>query len=156
MKAKKKKYFRLNWVLINEVAIGPAPLKQSHLDQIKKEGIKSIFSLCSEKEAPTPEGIKDQFNCQRFILPDHKTGKFPTSEELNKALVKLEEIIEKGPVFVHCVAAMERSPLICMAWLIKKHNLNTQQSLDYLMQIHPGTNPLPGQLDLLNKLSKSK
>ena len=60
--------------------------------------------------------------------------------------------MQKGSVFVHCVAAMERSPLICMAWLISKKNLDLSQSLDYMMQVHPGTSPLPEQLKLLNDL----
>ena len=53
-------------------------------------------------------------------------------------------------VFLHCVAAMERSPLVCMAWLIKHKNLSITQSLDYMMSINKGTNPLPSQLKVLN------
>jgi protein-tyrosine phosphatase len=55
-------------------------------------------------------------------------------------------------VFVHCVAAMERSPLVCLAWLVSRHGQSPQAALDYLMQVHPGTNPLPGQLRLLDRL----
>ena len=32
------------------------------------------------------------------------------------------------------------------SWLIKKHNLKPDLALDYLMQLHVGTNPLPEQL----------
>ena len=64
----------------------------------------------------------------------------------------LTEIKLLGPVFVHCVASVERSPLICMAWLIKMHNLSPKQALDYLMEIHKGTNPLPSQYNILLSL----
>ena len=47
---------------------------------------------------------------------------------------------------------MERSPLICIAWLIKENGLNVVQAMDYMMQVHNGTNPLPEQLAILNKL----
>ena len=44
---------------------------------------------------------------------------------------------------------MERSPLICLAWLMKEKNLSSSEALDYLMQVHPRTNPLSGQLAVL-------
>mgnify|MGYP001214281408 FL=1 len=69
-------------------------------------------------------------------------------------LSKLKKLISFGPVFVHCIASMERSPMICMAWLIKEHNLSVQEALDYLMNIHPGTNPLREQIEILEKLNK--
>lgn len=65
------------------------------------------------------------------------------------ALQALVELQAEGPVFVHCVAAMERSPLICLAWLMRKRGLTRLQALDYLTELHPGTNPLPEQLALL-------
>ena len=49
---------------------------------------------------------------------------------------------------------MERSPLVCLAWLVSRHGQSPQAALDYLMQVHPGTNPLPGQLKLLNQLGR--
>ena len=34
-----------------------------------------------------------------------------------------------------------------MAWLIAKHKLSPQRALDYLMEVHPRTNPLASQLN---------
>jgi hypothetical protein len=34
---------------------------------------------------------------------------------------------------------MERSPLLCLAWLIRERRLSIEQALAYLMHIHPGT-----------------
>ena len=92
------------------------------------------------------------FRTQRIVLPDHRAGRLPTLDELQMSLQNLAELQEHGPVFVHCVAAMERSPLVCLAWLVQRHNMNPERALDYLMQQHPGTNPLPGQLALLQKI----
>jgi len=144
-------YFRLNWVLINEIAIGPAPIKEKHLLIIKDEGIKSIFSLCSYEEAPFLDQMSDLFKCERFVLPDHKANKIVTSDEILAALFILKNLKKDGPVFIHCVAAMERSPLICISWLIKMHNLKLDEALNYLMQSHVGTNPLPEQLNVLKE-----
>ena len=96
-----------------------------------------------------PWGLAERFAHRRCLLPDHRTGRLPQLAELEAALDALAGLRQQGPVYVHCVAAMERSPLVCLAWLVRRQGLTPQRALDYLMQVHPGTNPLPGQLALL-------
>ena len=151
------RYFRIDWVLINQIAIGPAPRAERHLDRLEEEGISCVLSLCSAEEVVPPTGQSERFRSVRCVLPDHRAGRIPTLAELNTALGHLAELHQHGPVFVHCVAAMERSPLVCLAWLVSQHRMKPEKALDYLMQQHPGTNPLPGQLALLRDLqSQSK
>ena len=88
----KKSNFKIDWVLINELAIGPAPRNESHLLMLKDLGINSVLSLCSESEAPPPSGFYDNFKCSRLVLPDHKAGRLPELIELKNAL----EILEKS------------------------------------------------------------
>ena len=147
------RYFQVDWVLIDELAIGPAPRKQRHLDRLQELQIKGVLSLSSSKEAEPPENFDQSFQTRRVVLPDHRAGRTPSIKELETALENLSELLILGPVFVHCVAAMERSPLVCLAWLVRQHHMNPEHALDYLMQQHPGTNPLPGQLALLNELT---
>lgn len=142
--------FRIDWVLKEELALGPAPRKLEHLQRLEQEGVRAVLSLCDAPELPMPAELAQQFLWERQVLPDHRSGRNPTSEELEAALEALARLRrEAGPVFVHCVASMERSPLVCLAWLMRERGLNRLQALDYLMQVHPGTNPLPGQLGLL-------
>ena len=148
----RSRYFRIDWVLVDQLAIGPAPRAERHLDRLRGAGIKCVLSLCSPDEATPPEGLGEGFHTYRYVLPDHRAGRLPTLAELETALAHLAELQQQGPVFVHCVAAMERSPLVCLGWLVQKHNMSPESALDYLMQQHPGTNPLPGQLSLLNEL----
>ncbi len=144
--------FRVNWVLVDELAIGPAPRAERHLDRLEAEGVRAILSLCGADEAPMPERQQQRFRCERVVLPDHRAGRLPEAAELTAALERLAALRESGPVFVHCVAAMERSPLVCLGWMVSRHGQTPQRALDYLMQVHPGTNPLPGQLALLSAL----
>lgn len=146
--------FRIDWVLVNEIAIGPAPRATRHLDRLEEQGLLAVLSLCSEAEAEPPEQLKSRFACTRLVLPDHRAARLPDLTELEAALQALERLRSHGPVFVHCVAAMERSPLVCLAWLVSRHGQSPQAALDYLMQVHPGTNPLPGQLKLLDQLKR--
>ena len=154
MPASLQRRFRIDWVLVNELAIGPAPRAERHLDRLADAGVKAILSLCAAEEALPPAGLSERFACKRLVLPDHRSGRLPELSELQSALDTLTELhCQHGAVFVHCVAAMERSPLVCLAWLVTQHKQKPEQALDYLMQVHPGTNPLPGQLALLQELT---
>jgi hypothetical protein len=146
--------FQIDWVLVNELAIGPAPQAERHLDRLVQEGVHGVLSLCSEQEAPPPPGLQQRFVCDRFVLPDHRAGRMPQRHELLEALQRLLQLTSCGAVYVHCVAAMERSPLVCLAWLVTRKGLTPQRALDYLMQVHQGTNPLSGQLRLLQDLAR--
>ena len=146
---------KINWVLNNKLAVGPVPRKMEDLKALKNNRIRWILSLCSENEVNVEVNYEDNFSCKRIVLPDHKYKEALTIDQLNLAINTLEEIIEFGPIYVHCVAGVERSPLVCMAWLVKHHNLTCTEALDYLMNVNTGTNPLPEQFKLL-KLIKNK
>ena len=47
----RSRYFQVDWVLIDELAIGPAPRKQRHLDRLHELRIKGVLSLSSTTEA---------------------------------------------------------------------------------------------------------
>lgn len=144
--------FKIDWVLTKDIAISRAPRKAEDLNIIKDNGIKSVLCLCSRDEAKSPEEIEKIFVFERLILPDHTYSRNLEIFEIQKAINIIEDFKHSRPTLIHCVAAIERSPLICMAWLIVKHKLSPHQALHYMMQAHPGTNPLPNQLKLLNQL----
>lgn len=141
---------------MNELAIGPAPRAERHLDRLYDSGVRAVLSLCSTNEAEPPPSLQQRFNCRRLVLPDHRFNRTLELKELQSALTLLENLQSKGPAFMHCVAAMERSPLVCMAWLVEHKHLSPTDALDYLMQVHPGTNPLPQQLAVLRELQFNK
>ena len=148
--------FRIDWVLTNDLAVGPAPREDWHIQRLKAAGIHGVLSLCSLEEVQPPRGFTDQFQCQRIVLPDHRRPEVLTLDQLKSSLLALSELRQQRPVFVHCVAGVERSPLICMAWLVQQQHLNPSEALDYLMQVHPGTNPLPRQYELLKHIQPVK
>lgn len=150
---KKEGLVVFNWVLKNQIAIGTSPKTKSDINKLKDEGIKCILSLCSEEESKSSKDIYKYFNCERIVLPDHTYNIKITLEEIYLTLDILRKLLLTGPVFVHCKAAIERSPLICIAWLIKEENLTNNQALIYLMQINKGTCPSKHNLDLLKLLN---
>lgn len=148
--------FRISWVLTNALAVGPAPRAERHLEHLAAEGVKAVLSLASQEEAPLPAALEQRFAWRRLVLPDHRSQRVVLPEELAEALALMAELRAQGPVFVHCLAAMERSPLVCLAWLMQERRLSRNQALDYLMQVHPGTNPLPEQLAALEQWSQQR
>ncbi|MEX1316706.1 MAG: dual specificity protein phosphatase [Synechococcaceae cyanobacterium] len=141
--------FRLSWLLVDELAIGTAPLHDDSLDQLEQEGVAAVLSLCSELEAPAPPGLAARFRIARVELPDQRAGRWPRAEELQAAMLALHALRSHGPVYVHCVAAMERSPLLAIAWLMATRDLSLESALAYVQATHPGTAPFSQQLEVL-------
>lgn len=148
----RKSHFKFDWVLVDNIAIGTIPTEIRHLEKLKREGIKGILNLCSEEEAKFIGNLNDSFVFKRVILPDHRQKKLLTKENIISALNELEKLNKLGPTFIHCFASMERSPIICMAWLIKKNEMDCFQALDYLMMVHKGTSPLAAQFNVLKSI----
>ena len=142
-------------MLVKDLALGPAPLAARHLNRLEAEGITAVLSLCSTEEKAAPPDLEERFHCRRLVLPDHRSHGTLSIGQLEQALAALAELRSHGPVFVHCVAAIERSPLVCLAWLMREHGLSRQNALDYLLQVHPGTSPSAAHLMLLTQLSRT-
>ena len=141
-----------HWILVDELAVGSLPKDEKDIDFLKREGVNSILSLCSKEEGYLSKKAYKYFICKSFALPDHTSKRLPTINELNSALDILQKLIKKGSVYVHCFAGVERSPLLCMAYIMVINKIDRQTALEYMMQTHPQTNPLKGQLDLLDEL----
>ena len=78
-----KTAFPVSWVLVNELALGPAPTAPRHLGKLEAEGISAVLSLCSTKEVEVPEGMDLRFHCLRVELPDHRIQGLPTLDQLH-------------------------------------------------------------------------
>ena len=145
--------FKINWVLVNKLSLGPSPKIHEDINYLKGKGIKSVLSLCSTEESPYSSEFFKHFVHKRKILPDHKVNRSITKNDILTTLRMIDSFNNSFPIFIHCLAGIERSPLICMAWLIKNKNLNFQEALDYLIQVNPSTNPQPEDLITLREIS---
>lgn len=151
MEEKKKFYFK--WVLINNLAIGVAPRSKNQINFLYQNGIRNILNLTSEKEYKPPFEILSRFNYKNISMPDHKSKKVPDISLIKDAVDYLVDANVNGPCFVHCLAAVERSPLICIAYLMRVKKISLNQSLNYLMQRNRRTNPLVSQYNVLKEFT---
>ena len=140
-----------NWILINKLAIGTPLINQKDQLFLKEKKIISILDLRNENELLKTNYEKQlalylEFNLVNLGLPDHQSKRFATNREIANAVNNLEKLLQDGPVFMHCHASVERSPLISIAYLMKTRKLNCIQAYEYVKQQNRTTNILLKQL----------
>ncbi len=144
-----KDRFIFNWVLKNKLAIGTSPMQSRDMILLKKNNVKNILCLCSEEESKWHFELENNFLCHRIILPDSNKRKLPTQIQIDNAYKALKKFVNNNITFIHCFAAVERSPLLCIMFIMEKHSLNLEESLDYVKRVHNLTNPRNNQLLLI-------
>ena len=122
---------------------------------LKNKDIQSILSLCNNYEAIPPLEMTEMFNCERVVLPDHKSDRKLEIEEIYSLIKTMKKMEEKIPIHLHYFAGKERSSLIFIAWLRIKKKIDNIQALRYLMKVHQGTCQLDDHLFILNKYVKT-
>lgn len=149
MNNKSEYLFIFDWILKNKLAVGTCPTKDEDLKLLKEKKVKNILGLCSEEEIKWTKNIHEDFYCHRFILPDSNQKTLPSQEQLNSAFNLLRDLVEDDITFIHCVASMERSPLLCIMFIMDKYKLNLEEALDFVKRVHNNTNPTNDQLSCI-------
>tara|TARA_S200000501_G_C20727720_1_gene701406 strand:+ start:59 stop:499 length:441 start_codon:yes stop_codon:yes gene_type:complete len=140
-----------NWILVNKLAIGTPLINLEDKLYLKEKKIISILDLRNEFDLHEIDydkklALYEEFNLVNVGLPDHNSKRFAKKSEIENAINILEKLLLHGPVFMHCHAAVERSPLISIAYLIKIRQLNLTQAYEYVKVQNKTTNILIGQL----------
>ena len=141
--------FKFDWVLRNKLAIGSAPKLEENILILKKKNIAFVLNLCSEDEYKESALLKKSFKYKSYSLPDHKSKRVIEFLEIIECLKILKTNYNQGSIFVHCLASIERSPIVCLAWLMFKKKLNFEDAYIYLSQKHKMTSPLDSQLKVV-------
>lgn len=129
----------LSWVLPTKLAVGRLP-RMGDGATLAQAGIRTVVAFCAETEGMWPEDVTDQFRCHRLVLPDSHYDREMEAGELTTAVELLHEQLQgHGPVYVHCLAGVERSPTVCVAYLCRYHRLEMWEALNWLKSIHPRT-----------------
>ena len=140
-----------NWILVDKLAIGTPLLSEKDKFFLKEKKIISILDLRNQFDVEEIDHNKQlalykDFNLVNVKLPDHNSKRFATKYEIENAVNTLEKLLEKFPVFMHCHAGVERSPLISVAFLMKIRRLNYIQAYEYVKQQNKKTSILIEQL----------
>ena len=148
---------KFNWILINQFAVGTPIILEKEKTFLYEKGIKTVIDLRNSEDLHQInhqeyiENLSD-FEYKNAPLPDHKSERLSETHEIRKAVDVLDYSLLKGPVFMHCHAAAERSPLISIALLHLKKNFSLIQSCDYVKQQNKNSTISLKQLKNLNFL----
>ncbi|NJN29247.1 MAG: dual specificity protein phosphatase family protein [Synechococcales cyanobacterium RM1_1_8] len=140
-----------DWVLENRLAIGPLPRK-GWLRLLEQQQIRSIISLCAESEGKLPQELHHRFRCARVVLPDSHSGEPLRLAELSEVVDLIHWNLQKRqPVYLHCLAGIERSPLVAIAYLCRHQSMDLLDAAGWLSHVHPPSRPLTAQLQVVRQ-----
>ncbi|NET11225.1 MAG: dual specificity protein phosphatase family protein [Symploca sp. SIO2B6] len=144
------------WVLPGQLALG-RHLRDGEEPILYQAGIQTVLSLCDEAEASISPMARHHFHCIRYPLPDSHNPA-PLRKQDVTAVLKIvhSSLIHHYPIYVHCLAGMERSPTICIAYLCLYQGYGLWESFNWLKQINPRTMPTDHQLDVVRSLIASQ
>jgi hypothetical protein len=141
-----------HWICPGKLAIGPLPYAQDGL-LLKEAGIDAIVSLCAPSEGKLPDNIAQSFYCWRYILPDSSFVVGLQAKDLAAIVNYIHEQIQQGrAVYVHCLAGVERSPTVCIAYLCVHEKLELWDAVSQVKQAHPPALPTEEQLRVIRQL----
>ncbi len=144
------------WVIPNHLALGPFPQVQD-LERLRTQGITAILTLNEEHEGSLPLRLKSQFTWSRVEIPDGLFGGVPEVSHLAQCVEILGQWRSEGHhVYVHCMAGIGRSPLICAAYLIIYESYSLSESLQRIQQVRPIASPDARQLMVLSQFLQAR
>ena len=86
-------------------------------------------------------------------LPDHRRQEPLEQAHLAAALDRARRLLQQGsPLYLHCMAGIERSPLIAVGLTARERNLSLFDALDWVRRCHPIALPMVEHLELLERL----
>jgi atypical dual specificity phosphatase len=146
----------LRWVIPQQIAIGSLPTAELY-PVMMTAGIKAILTLCTEAEGqPTPE-MQSSFQCIRHALPDSYAAETLQPHSLAKAVAIVHQFVTaRQPLYVHCLAGIERSPTVCAAYLCLHQGLQPWEALHCLRQVNPKTHLIDSQIQAIQQLVREK
>lgn len=136
----------ISWVIPGKLAVGGSP-KPGDSVLLSRVNVKVVFSLCANSEEALPEDVTRSFHCLRLVLPDsHYKTEIKISQLAAAVDIIQHSIQNQLPIYVHCLAGVERSPTVCIAYLCRYYNLELWEAVNWLKQVHPYSMPSESQI----------
>jgi atypical dual specificity phosphatase len=139
-----------SWLDSSKLAGSARPENERQLEGLKKLGIKAIVSLT---EKPLDLDV-DQLGFDYLHSPimDFEA---PSQDQLDEIMQFIEDNIhESKPVLVHCAAGKGRTGIVLAAYLVY-HGKSTEEAIDQVRTMRPGSIEMPVQQDAVRLYAKT-
>jgi atypical dual specificity phosphatase len=128
---------QLSWVIPGKLALGGLPQSPAPLTAAK---IPAILSLSHPWEGCLPANFDGQFHHYRCPLPDSRSQEELTLDQLTTAVDIIHHSLQNHqPLYVHCLAGIERSPMVCIAYLCRYDRQQLWDAWEWVKTVHPST-----------------
>lgn len=145
-----------SWILSRRLAVGPMPSSPAHWQQLEDAGLFARFSCCYPNEQG-PAAVPAHWVSDGLPLPDHRRQERLELATLVKVLKRVEGLLSEGsPLYLHCLAGIERSPLVAVGLTALERDLSLFDALDWVRRCHPPAKPIVSHLELLEQLLSSR
>lgn len=121
--------------ITGDLAVGSL-VAASDLDTLTRHGIRAIVDASNRAENPRFPGIL--YHEVPIDDPDERLAEFVPG-----VVAFVDEARRHGPVLVHCVAGVSRSPALAVCYLHERHGLSLPAALDHVRSRRAQANPHP-------------
>lgn len=134
------------WDQIEEgIYLGALPLKNLHHHQLISDlGVKTVVSFNESFELKNKTPFSDPVTVSDWKAHEITFIQFPTPDfeavemsVLIESIAKLDEVIKRGSVYLHCRAGVGRSAMVLACYLIKAHKFSLDEALTFIIKRRP-------------------
>ena len=142
-----------SWLRTRRLALGGFPQQTEQWQALEAVGIRQVFSCCDPIEGTWEP--PEHWQRERLALPDHRSSAVVTPRQLQEALDRLERMLadnDAPPLYLHCWAGMERSPLLAVGLLCRLEAMPFFDALAQVRSLHPEARPITAHLVVLEEV----
>ena len=108
----------------------------SDLEVLTRHGIRAVVDASNRDGNPRYPGIL--YHDVPIADPDERLSEF-----LSGVVAFIDEARQLGPVLLHCVAGISRSPALAICYLHERHGMSLLAALDHIRSRRPVADPHP-------------